>query len=119
MTEIAAGIAILISLAALWLANQAFRQVGDTFEEFTNRLVAQVRDVQNEFAERSERVRSDFKEIERALQKIEAHEHEYNQKFMDAGTRIEALEKNLKDLKDSIPPQYRRHVAKKSSDMPS
>ena len=118
MTEIAAGIAILISLAALWLANQAYRQVADTFEEFTNRLIKQVRDVQNEFAERSERIRGEFSGIERTLQSIESHEHEFGQKLLEATKRIESLERKLTELRDSIPPQYRRHQVKKPPETP-
>lgn len=112
MTLIAAMIAVLISLAALWLANLASRQVDNTFKEFTSHLIKQVRDSQAEFSAQNGRLQGEIKNLERSVSSAERHTQDHAEKINTLTQRVAVLEMELKNLTDSIPQQYRRQVKK-------
>lgn len=109
MTEIAAAVAVVISLAALWLASQAQNQVSSTFKKFTTHMAKEVREAQNEFLAQTKRIHESFRNTNRTVDSLKLREQEYSRKLNTLTQRISVLEHELNSLKSSIPPQYLQH----------
>ena len=106
MTEIAAIVAVIIALAALWFSSQAHNQVNSTFEKFTSHMAKELREAQNEFLQQTKRIHEAFRTTNKSVDSIKAREQEYAQKLNTLTQRITVLEHELNSLKSSIPPQY-------------
>ena len=113
MVLIASGVAIVIALAALWLANAAHAQVSNTFEEYSVTLAKQVREAHSEFEQKVDRLRADCRELVKIMHSIESQAHENAEKIHVLTQRVGVVEHELKSLSDSIPSQYRRQVKRR------
>lgn len=113
LTEIAAIIAIVLALGALWLANQAHSQVDTTFEKFTKHLAKQVHDAQSQFAQHTNQLETEVKSVNRSLDTIRTQERDHAEKINSLTQRLNVLEHELKTLTASIPPQYLRRPKEK------
>lgn len=102
-------------MVALYLASQAARQVDDAFTKFTQQLIKQVRETQDDVALRTDRVRNDFQTIGKSIESIEKRALDHGEKINTLTQRITVLEHELTSLTESIPPQFRRAVPKKKS----
>ena len=116
MIFVAATIAMVISLAALWLANQASRQVDESFKDFSQHLAKQVHEAQETFGAEVTKVHNDLRKLERKLDTTAAHAAEHAEKIKALTQRLTALEQSLEDLTASIPAQYRKPVKKTKSE---
>lgn len=108
MTEIAAVIAVIVALAALWLSNHAVTRVDATFEDFTLRLAKQVKEAQSEMIARADGVRNELRALERSVESLEQRGLDHGEKLHTLAQRVAVLEHDLKSLSDAIPPQFRR-----------
>lgn len=102
-------------MAALYLASQAVRQVDDVFAKFTQQLIKQVRETQDDVALRTERVRNDFQTIGKSIESVDKRALDHSEKINTLTQRITVLEHELASLTASIPPQYRRVIPKKNA----
>ncbi|MEX0694535.1 MAG: hypothetical protein WD075_08840 [Rhodospirillales bacterium] len=105
MTEIAAIIAILVALGAIWLASHANKQVDSTFDEFGRHLAKQVRDAQVAFSAKTEEVQTNLKNVEREVEALQAHNRDLAEKINTLSLRMKVVEHDLKSLTEAIPPQ--------------
>ncbi len=111
VAEIASIIAIFVALGALFLASQAFKQVGGSFDDFTKKMAKLVRDAQNDFAAQTQKVEKQVASIERDLKAIDKMSRDQAEKINTLQQRMNVLEHELQSLTDSIPKQYRRQPA--------
>ena len=110
MAEIASVIAVVVSLGALFLASQAFKQVGGSFDDFTKKMAKYVSSAQNEFAQQTQKVEKKVISIERDLKAIDKNAQDHAEKLNTLVQRVNVLEHELQSLIDSIPKQYRRQA---------
>lgn len=116
MAEIAAVIAVVVSLVAVWLASSAHRHTESTFTKYSGALNKQVRDAQIEVAARAEQIRKEMQEVERSLSKFDTHSREHAEKINTLIQRVKVLEHDLKSLTDAIPQQFRRPPPRRMED---
>lgn len=116
MTEIAAVVAVVIALAALWLASTAHSHVENTFKKYSNSLNKQIRDAQAEVFARADRLEKDMKELQNDVAKLESHSREHSEKINTLIQRTTVVEHDLKSLIEAIPPQYLRTPVKKRAE---
>lgn len=105
MTEIAAIIAVLMALGALWLASHANKQVDSSFEEFGRHLAKQVRDAQVIFTAKADEVQKELRNIERDIEAIKAQNRDVGEKVNTLSLRMKVVEHDLKNMTEAIPPQ--------------
>ncbi len=105
MTEIAAIIAVLMALGALWLASHANKQVDSTFEEYGRHLAKQVRDVQIVFTAKAEEVQKELRNIERDIEAIKTQNRDFGEKINTLSLRMKVVEHDLKNMTEALPPQ--------------
>lgn len=105
MTEIAAIIAVLMALGALWLASHANKQVDSSFEEFGRHLAKQVRDAQVIFTAKADEVQKELRNIERDIEAIKAQNRDVSEKVNTLSLRMKVVEHDLKNMTEAIPPQ--------------
>ena len=72
MVEISAFIAIMISLAGLWLASQAHNQVNSSFKEFTDHMANEVHEAQEEFKKEARSVNDSFDKTTKSIDELKA-----------------------------------------------
>lgn len=116
MVEIAAAVAIVVALVALWLASTAHRHTENTFTKYSSALNKQVKDAQLEIAVQAEKISKEMKAIERSLSTFEAHSDEHAEKINTLIQRVKVLEHDLKSLTEALPTQYRRPPPKRIGD---
>lgn len=116
MAEIAAAVAVVVALVALWMGSTAHRHTESTFTKYSNALNKQVRDAQAEIAIHAEKLSKDMKELSSELSMQEMHSTEHSEKINTLIQRVKVLEHDLKSLSDAIPPQYRRTPPRRAGD---
>lgn len=116
MTEIAAVIAVVVALVALWLASMAHRHTENTFTKYSNGLNKKVKEAQDEFAQLSQKLSREVKDLERTHSAADAQVREHAEKINTLLQRVKVLEHDLKSLSDAIPPNFRRPPPKRASD---
>ncbi len=108
MAEIASVIAIVVALGALFLASQAFKQVGGSFDDFTKKMAKHVTSAQSEFSQQTQKIEKHMVSIERDMKSIDKTASDQAEKINTLIQRVNVLEHELQSLTDSIPKQYRR-----------
>lgn len=116
MAEIAASIAVVVALVALWLASTAHRHTESTFTKYSSGLNRQVKEAQIEFSQLAEKIARDMKDLERSHSSADAQVREHAEKLNTLLQRVKVLEHDLKSLSDAIPQQYRRPPPKRIGD---
>ena len=110
MAEIASVIAVVVALGALFLASQAYKQVGGSFDDFTKKMVKHVSEAQSEFAQQTQKIEKKMVSIERDMKVIDKTAQDQSEKLNTLLQRVNVLEHELQSLTDSIPKQYRRQA---------
>lgn len=113
MAEIASVIAVVVSLAALWLANSAQRQADSSFKDFTQHLVKKVKDAQVEFQQTVKNAHQDLNTARRSVDNLERYTQETTTKVNTLEQRLSVIEHELKSLTAALPPQYREVLSEK------
>lgn len=113
MAEIASVIAVVVSLAALWLANSAHRQAESSFKDFTGHLVKKVKDAQMEFQQTVKNAHTDLNSARRSVESLEKYNQEMMTKMKVLEQRLQVIEHELKSVTSALPPKYREAIAEK------
>ena len=108
VAEIAASIAVVVALVALWLASTAHRHTESTFTKYSSCLDRQVREAQVEFAQLADKIQREMKDLERSHSSADSQVREHAEKLNTLLQRVKILEHELKSLSDATPPQFRR-----------
>jgi len=116
MAEIAAVIAVIVALGALWLASHANKHVDSSFEEYGRHLAKQVRDSQVAFDEKATQLQSELRAIERQIETLKSNNGDVSQKLNTLTQRVKVLEHDLRNMTDALPPQLLKRRAAKSGD---
>jgi len=104
VAEIAASIAVVVALVALWLASTAHRHTESTFTKYSSCLDRQVREAQVEFAQLADKIQREMKDLERSHSSADSQVREHAEKLNTLLQRVKILEHELKSLSDAIPP---------------
>lgn len=110
VAEIASVIAVVVALGALFLASQAYKQVGGSFDDFTKKMAKHVSAAQNEFAQQTQKIEKKMVSVERDMKVIDKTAQDQSEKLNTLLQRVNVLEHELQSLIDSIPKQYRRQA---------
>lgn len=116
MTEIAAVIAVIVALGALWLASHANKHVDSSFEEYGRHLGKQVREAQNVFSAKADEVQKHLHSIEREIEFLKTNERDISGKLNTLTQRVKVLEHDLKNMTEALPPQLLQRRTAKGGD---
>lgn len=116
MAEITSVIAIIVALGALWLASHANSHADASFEKVGKLLAKQVRESQDKFNEKATQVLEELQKVERDINLIRTHNSEAAEKINTLTQRIKVVEHDLKNMTESIPPQFLQRKPAKRSD---
>lgn len=113
MAELASVIAIVISLAALWLANSALRHADSSFSKFSNHLAKSVKDAQDDFSRTVTQAQKELKDAERSVDLIERQNQELAAQINSLDQRLKVIEHEINSLTAALPPKYRTILSEK------
>ncbi|WNJ98709.1 hypothetical protein L2D14_12615 [Thalassospiraceae bacterium LMO-JJ14] len=116
VTEIAAVIAVIVALGALWLASHANKHVDSSFEEYGRHLGKQVREAQNVFSAKADEVQKHLHSIEREIEFLKTNERDISGKLNTLTQRVKVLEHDLKNMTEALPPQLLQRRTAKGGD---
>ncbi|MBO6520495.1 MAG: hypothetical protein JJ900_08885 [Rhodospirillales bacterium] len=113
MAEIAAIVAVLVALGALWLASHANKHVDSSFEEYGRHLAKQVREAQAAFERKTSEFDLEVTKLSREVDALQAQIGDNSEKLNTLTQRIKVVEHDLKSMTDALPPQLLQRRAGK------
>ncbi|MEQ8321786.1 MAG: hypothetical protein RH946_16085 [Rhodospirillales bacterium] len=112
MAEIAAVVAVLVALGAVWLASHANKHVDNSFDKYGKNLAKQVREAQIMFESKTEALESEINSFSRDIENIKQYERDIAEKVHTLTQRVSVLEHDLKNMTEALPPQLLQRRAK-------
>lgn len=113
MAEIAAIVAVLVALGALWLASHANKHVDSSFEEYGRHLAKQVREAQSMFEKKTSEFQLEMTRLEREIAALQSQIGNNSEKLNTLTQRMKVVEHDLKSMTDALPPQLLQRRAGK------
>jgi len=116
LAEIASIISLIVALGALWLASHANSRADSSFEKVGKMLAKQVRDAQENFNQKATQVEIELQKIEQELNGLRTNSSDMSEKINTLTQRIKVVEHDLKNMTESIPPQFLQRKPAKRMD---
>lgn len=113
MAIIASIIAVIVSLGALYLASSANKQAGTSFRDFTEHLIKQVKNAQDDLQKTVRDAHRDLNTTRRSVDDLDRMNEEFRIKIGTLEQRIHVLEHELKSLTEVLPAKYRDSLGEK------
>jgi peptidoglycan hydrolase CwlO-like protein len=107
MTYVIGGLAMLVSLVALWLASSSIKKIEDGNREIKSRISADVDKVRQELEKKISGIDNKVVSFDSTMKAVMDNQAQSSERLDILEKKLAKISRDLSDLTSSIPPQFR------------